>query len=309
MDKIKIITYNIDGLPPQLDLRELPWTLRPLAWIYKLAKGTTVVTVNDNDDVQENIRKIGRMLDDSGADIVAVQEDFDYHNELLESMADDYECGKHTGGFDIKSLWKSTEWKTRFPLPRFKADGLNVFTRNDRVTIFGEEIVSWRDSFGYVSHASDLLTHKGFRYYKLAVGTVMIDFYVVHMDADFYDAEECPDVTGDVEARRSQFAQLAEHILARFYGGSCRNVIIAGDTNSYPQYSWDDGVRSFIDRVGKVLTVSEAVPAGFADVDRLFFINNPHAGFELKVASCRYDRTVQLSDHYPFIVELSLFDV
>ena len=37
---IKLATYNIDGLPEQLDLRQLPWVLRQLAWAYRLAKGT-----------------------------------------------------------------------------------------------------------------------------------------------------------------------------------------------------------------------------------------------------------------------------
>jgi len=305
MEKIKIISYNIDGLPPQLDLRELPCPLRPLAWIYKMVKGTTLITVNDNDDVEWSNRQIGKMLADSCADIVAVQEDFDYHEELLESMASEYDCGKHLGGFDLSRLWKATEWKSKFPLPRFKADGLCLFARKDRVAIMGETIVGWKDSYGYVSHANDLMTHKGFRLYELAVGTAMIDVYVIHMDADFYNAETCPDVSGDLAARHSQFGQLSDYILERYAAGSCRNVIIVGDTNSYPQYDWDDGARSFIDRVGKVLTVSEAVPTGSGDVDRLFFVNNPRAGFRFQLAACRYDRSVRLSDHYPLIVELS----
>lgn len=40
---IKILTYNVDGLPESLDLNNLPWILKPIAWIYKLIKGTTIV--------------------------------------------------------------------------------------------------------------------------------------------------------------------------------------------------------------------------------------------------------------------------
>ena len=41
--KIKVATYNIDGLPDKIDLKELPWTLKPVCWVYKLIKGTTEV--------------------------------------------------------------------------------------------------------------------------------------------------------------------------------------------------------------------------------------------------------------------------
>ena len=35
---MKIITYNVDGLPESLDLRDLPWIFKPIVWIYKLIK-------------------------------------------------------------------------------------------------------------------------------------------------------------------------------------------------------------------------------------------------------------------------------
>ena len=39
--EIKLATYNIDGLPEQLDLNDLPWLFKPIAWVYKMFKGTT----------------------------------------------------------------------------------------------------------------------------------------------------------------------------------------------------------------------------------------------------------------------------
>jgi hypothetical protein len=40
---MKIITYNIDGLPESLDLNDLPWIFKPIVWIYKLFKKTTII--------------------------------------------------------------------------------------------------------------------------------------------------------------------------------------------------------------------------------------------------------------------------
>ena len=37
-NQLKLITYNIDGLPEKLDLNDLPLILRPIAWVYKLIK-------------------------------------------------------------------------------------------------------------------------------------------------------------------------------------------------------------------------------------------------------------------------------
>ena len=80
---IKLVTYNIDGLPESLDLRQLPLVLRPIAWAYRLVKGTHIVRVNDNDGVAGKIAEMSRRLADLKPDIIAVQEDFNYHRELL----------------------------------------------------------------------------------------------------------------------------------------------------------------------------------------------------------------------------------
>jgi len=34
MKPIKLIDYNVDGLPDKLDLKDLPWFLKPIVWIY-----------------------------------------------------------------------------------------------------------------------------------------------------------------------------------------------------------------------------------------------------------------------------------
>ena len=302
MERIKIISYNVDGLPAQLDLAQLPWVLRPFTWLYKMVKGTTLVTVNDNDNLEWKADAIGRWLAEQEADIVAVQEDFAYHDLMIGPMADGYRFGTYTGGFELSRLFAVTEWMTRFPLPRFLADGLNIFTRKKSVEVHHETIVRWRKSYGYISHANDLLVHKGFRHYLLTVGDCSIDLYVVHMDADFYNRNS--DVSGDVEARRAQFRQLADYIRERLTSRSERPVIIVGDTNSMAGNEWDNSADVLIERIGSVAAVHEALPVNYTDVDRLFYINNPASEYVLSVLSCRYDKSVRWSDHYPLIVEM-----
>ena len=150
--KIKLVTYNIDGLTESLDLRQLPWPLRPLAWAYRMVKGTYMVRVNDNDGVGGKIAEMGRRLADLKPDIIAVQEDFNYHDVLTADLQG-YDCGTHTGGiaFDKVRWW---------PYPRCKADGLDLFVRNDMVMMDDERIVPWEKSHGYFGHANDRLTQK-----------------------------------------------------------------------------------------------------------------------------------------------------
>ena len=128
--ELKILTYNIDGLPESLDLNDLPCILKPIMWIYKLIKKTTIVKINDNKDTSNKMKQISKFLLDSNADIIGVQEDFNYHNELTSELYDTYSLGTYSGGFDISKIFSSVECLTNFPLPRFKADGMNLFTKS-----------------------------------------------------------------------------------------------------------------------------------------------------------------------------------
>lgn len=314
-NQIKIITYNIDGLPEKLDLNDLPWILKPIAWIYKLFKKTTLITINDGCNKLDNIRKIGEYLEKENPDIIGVQEDFNYHNELVEKFYNKYSWGIYSGGFDLKHIFKSMTW---FPIPRFKADGINLFGKVGKVHINIENIIHWNKSHGYVSHANDLLTHKGFRYYNLQVNDkYSVDVYVVHMDADFYHAENCPDVYGDIEARKSQFNQLVDVILMNYNNGNINPVIIIGDTNSYDKYEWDkENIEiELLHPINhqKTLTIKEAIPDNYKDCDRIFYINNyMNPNYKLELVDCKFDLDIAqqaLSDHLPLIATFNIIDL
>lgn len=313
---IKLVTYNIDGLPEYLDLKELPWILKPIAWVYKLIKGTTLICVNDNHNISKCISYISKWLYDSDADMIAVQEDFNYHTELMESLNNNYCAGTYSGNIGLSKLFSKVECLTKFPLPRFKADGLGFIFKNNRVKVLDEKLVRWKKSYGYFTHANDQLTHKGFRFYSLLIDDkINLDLYVIHMDADFYDEVNCPDVEGDIKARESELNQLVEYIINRYEKRNYVPSIIMGDTNCYNKYAWDvenlnKNLLYAIDKTGH-LSIKEAIPTNFDDVDRMYYINHNESKYKIGLKECYYGENTnedvgRLSDHRPFISTFTL---
>lgn len=310
MKQLKILTYNIDGLPETLDLNDLPCILKPIAWIYKAIKKTTIVRINDNVDTDKKMKEIGQYFINSEADIIGVQEDFNYHKELTEDLYDKYSWGTYSGGFDIDKIFSSIECLSHFPLPRFKADGMNLFTKIG-IHTNKEEIINWNKSSGYIDHANDLLTHKGFRFYNLNFDNVELDVYIVHMDADFYHPENCPDVTKDIEARKLQINQLLDYIYTRHNKGISNPIIIMGDTNSYNKYEWDaENINNFITTLNyiKEFDCKEAIPNNYEDCDRIFFVNNSNAKYKLELNECHFDKDISLSDHKPLFATFDIIE-
>lgn len=301
--EIKLITYNIDGLPETLDLNDLPWIFKPFVWIYKLIKGTTIITINDNGNKKENIEKIADYLASSDIDIINVQEDFNYHDELMSKMGNIYNCGTHLGGFDLSKIFSNTEWLTYFPLPRFKCDGLNIFTKKDKVSFSDETTVPWKKSCGYFRYANDALTQKGFRFYQVKVDNeTLIDIYEIHMDANFY-SDNTKEAPKDLKARESQLKQLVEFIINK---NSKNPMIIFGDTNSYDKYSWDKNniEENLINPINNInyLSIIEIHPSNHEDCDKIFLINNKRSEKEIKVKKCYFDKNMEgVSDHIPLI--------
>lgn len=316
-NKLKIITYNIDGLPDKLNLNDLPWILKPITWVYKLIKKTTIIKINDNIKTAENIENISLYLLKADADIVGIQEDFNYHDELMSCLNRYYDCGKLSEKFSLNNLFSKIEFFTHFPLPRFKSDGINLLMKNNRInySISSEDIVSWKKSNGYICHANDLLTHKGFRTYTITIdNTYNADVYVLHMDADFYDPEKCPDVTGDIKARKSQIDQLLSYIFNKYEENKNkidgnRPIIIMGDTNSYDKYTWDvENIKYLINSFNNIsyLHCVEAMPDNYSDCDRIFVINNDKSEYKLELSKCYFDKDIKFSDHKPLIAEYTI---
>ena len=275
---MKIISYNVDGLPEVVDLMNLPKWLRFIGWIYKKIKGTSLIRVNDGNDRGYFFGKINSYLTSQCADVVVVQEHFDYPLEL-----NGYISGTHTGGLDLSKIPSNM---SLFP-PRFKCDGLCIFTKYG---IVGEDIVPWDKSYGYFSHCNDRLVHKGFRRYRLYIGdSRFLDVYNVHMDADHHDG----DSAGDIRARCSQIDQLVSYVKVH----SCNvPVVIIGDTNSYSKFPYDvENIRKLTDGLGCV----EILPENGSDCDRVFTIG-------IEGGRSRYELGLGYSDHKPLIFEFEI---
>lgn len=293
MNKIRFVSYNVDGLPDKLDLRELPWIFKPVYWVYRLFKKTPYVAINDGSDRKKYIEDISVYLNSLKADVIAVQEDFNYHRELLGNLVG-YLDSTYTGDISLKDLFSKTEWR---PLPRFTADGLNVFVNIGTATRAGEDIVRWKKSNGYIGSANDKLTHKGFRYYNITAKNIPMDVYVVHMDADFYrPGDKAPEK--DAEARKSQIKQLLAYIEKK---PSNNPIIILGDTNTTNRWYWDVNNVKLLTDAG----FAEAEPTGEKDVDRLFYKNNDKSLYEITGYTASYGKE-GLSDHKPLIVDLNI---
>ena len=301
--EIKVLTYNVDGLPQELDLNDLPWYLKPISWVYRLFKKTTIIKINDNPNISSRMKEISSYLSRSCADIIGVQEDFNYHTELASNLSE-YESGSYIGGFDLSKI------KIGYPV-RFKTDGLNLFVKKSVTTPCGEDIVKWNKSYGYFGHANDKLAEKGFRYYDLLLyGKYALNVYVLHMDADYYNPEGCIDIEKDVEARKSQLKQLTEYIKSETLYGNWNPSIIIGDFNSYNRFIWDkENLEiNLIHEIShfKDLSIEEAKPNNFEDCDRIFIINHDLADYKLSVKECYFNTEVNLSDHKPLIAVLDI---
>ena len=169
--EVKILSYNVAGLPV-------------------------------SGDVPYNQAALGNLFNKSGCDIIAVQEDFTFHDMMVQDLS--------------KTLYPYWTYHTG-GVPG--GDGLNIFSK---YKLYNEERTTWRSLSGVIEGGADELTPKGILYTCIELEDgVLLDFYTIHADA--YGDK------GSVEARSDNFRQLAEIIKAR---GTSRPVIIAGDFNT-----------------------------------------------------------------------------
>ena len=271
-----VCTYNIDGLPTNLNVLGFELPIKPSG----TGAGGTV--------------KIGEYLAGKNYDIIGVNEDFQYHSELMQNMAATYEYATWQGPIDV------SESIPNIPL---EMDGLNLLWKKG-IKVENEKITSFTNAYGILDHENDSLVTKGFRYYKVTLqsGTV-IDMYITHMDAsvNLNDAE-------DIRVRRIQLKQIADAINANHNG---RPIILMGDTNCHYQY--DDVNGLLLDAINsqgeKTITdVRTYMDNAGEDIwDKVFFIN-PKSGKQITPVKYDVDKTPKLSDHDPVAVTFSVTD-
>ena len=218
-ETFSIATLNVDGLPQKI----------------------LVAKVNPDGPGGGGSVRIGRYLLKRGYDMVFMQEDFNYHEELTVPLEDDYQTDDWSGDIGVEG--RQIDF-LHLQNHRFECDGLMGAWKNG-ITLTSASRTPWKANFGKFSHALDEIVTKGFRRYDLTLrGGLQIVVYNMHMDAgDTADEREGKDSL-DRDARLKQWNQLRDEILTRL---DTRPIIVVGDLNSY--YCRDQIKSNFVDEI------------------------------------------------------------
>ena len=311
-----VATLNVDGMPQTINFGGI--------YQYEL---------NMDGPGSEGSTKIGQYLQNSGYDLIATSENFNYNQQIM-AEAVDYTSGtirtsipENVSAEDFGQLITNR----LFPID---TDGLSLISKKT-IPVSGETWVPWEtiystnENIAWIEipsgNGADGMIKKGYRFYQVEIAEgVTIDVYILHADADSQE--------GDIAARTKQFQQLATAINANTNGNP---IIVMGDTNC--RYTRDTLKTDFIDATGmtdawvELIRKEEGYPeygtpplvavdkvgegetgVPYPDcevVDKIFYLNNPDSPVQLKALEYNID-TVNyvdeegaLGDHWPVSVK------
>lgn len=168
-------------------------------------------TTSSSNKSAANMHMISSLLNDY--DIIAVQEDFAYHDQLIKNVTHPY----------------LTQTSGNLPM----GDGMNFISKypfqdHDRKV--------WKERSGVTDSVSNQLTPKGFMYaqYELEPGA-FVDIYTLQTDA------------GNDVTKHDNLVQLADYINTNSNGNA---VIVMGDTNSLYTRKEDDFEITLLQQCG-----------------------------------------------------------
>ena len=218
-----------------------------------------------------NTRTIGRLL--NTYDLVLVQEDFFYHDDLLNASRHPFRSKPYDG----KSII---------------GDGLN------QLSVFPFSPVqreAWSDCNGYISASMDCWASKGFTFSRLSVAPgIEIDVYNLHFDAG--------GSMKDNVVRRSNIRQLLRHVQAASEG---RPVIIGGDTNLDPGEAPEEKLLESFRRQGGFRIACREANCRHESKDRFLFRSGDNIRLDVLgwsvPAAFVDDNGYALSDHAPVV--------
>lgn len=299
-------SLNVDGMPRSIRI----------AGVYNYE-------LNPDAKESDGAWAIGNKVKDMGWDVIALSEDFNFHDDLMNGLSGSpYQSATHRGKIATSASTYMRFIAQRSPL--FDIDGLGLLYNNAKATQSGESWTAWNTHNGYTSDGADGLIDKGFRYYLITLqdGT-QVDLYIHHMDAESSAADNA--------ARESQLTQLVNHIKGT---NNQRPIIVMGDTNC--RYTRDRLKSLFVDALnaderftvqdpwiiygrhgiyptygaGSIMASSEGYRKGEV-VDKIFLINNKESNIRLVAESYAQDQSFineqgePLADHWPCVVEFS----
>lgn len=307
-------SYNVDGLPNiQVNLL------------------ITKIQLNPDGPLEDGTNSISQKLAADAWDIIAFQEDFNFHDNLISSMEDIYTFGKHRGTVGAAQVVSQAD-----------TDGLGFATLNSTSSFANQTFVEFTDKYGGLTSGANDCIKKGFRYYTVTLkGGAEIDVYVTHMNSG--------SDSGHISARQSQFKQLAEYIVAHDNG---RPVLILGDFNArytrddFGTYFWanlgdkvnyfNDAWVELVDKYdinGNLLYAAGEYPEygtyslvvtekyssdntvndihcttqGGEVVDKILYINNPNSDVAIFANSFERDMDYTEADHAPVVSEFTYY--
>lgn len=210
-----VAALNVDGMPQKVD-------------VTVIGIKATSINLNDDGPQADGSALIGKYIEDSGIDFLALSESFNYYNEI-NTNAPSYATGTQRLPEGLPtSVRVINALQIKFP---FDTDGLNLMY-NKKLTVGSESMTAWTDHYSpndesipFIdvpsTHGADGMIDKGYRFYQVKVADgVVVDVYILHMDADSSD--------DDNAARAKQIDQLMEAVEANDNGNP---IIIMGDTN------------------------------------------------------------------------------
>lgn len=253
--ELSVLTYNVAGLPDIIS------SSKPSLY-------TKLISPKLND-----------------YDIVLVQEDFSYHQDLRSRATHQYISEPDCDLFSLGSNVSASGLHCLISL----GDGLNTFSR---LPFKNFQRITWSRCNGHFTAASDCLTPKGFSFAEHEVAqNKFIHIYNLHQEAG-----SSPD---DNEARQNNFQQLA-----RFINTHSRNaaIIVAGDMNSW--YHEGTLKPDLINKTNLKDSWIELRAASDESIDKIFFRSSNDIlitplEHHLEKTRFRTHNGLQLSDHYP----------
>lgn len=246
-ETLSIVTLNVDGLPAYIDASLI---------------GMGVMPMNVEGPREKYTPVISQYLAEKNFDFIAVQEDFDFNDQLDSKLKDGYNMSDTWGGpislegylagvdqpVSLENVLAALERGT-FCL---HSDGCRMYWKKG---ISGSRVdsVSWRTRFGdvirptHINHANDEMLTKGFRRYemKLKGGTELV-VYNMHLEASDDETEATGEDAVDRRSRMVHYRDLRDHIMTHL---DKRPIVVVGDMNSY--YERDSVEIQFINAINQ----------------------------------------------------------
>lgn len=175
-----------------------------------------------------NTTAISNKLATENWDMIAFQENFDHNTQLTSALSSMYTFGTWRGSVGIAQIVSKAD-----------TDGLGFAALNSTTSFSGEKYIEFNASYGGLFSGANDCIKKGFRYYLVTLpGGAQIDLYITHMNSG--------SESGHINARASQFQQLANYIVANM---TTRPVVLMGDFNA--RYTRDDYATNFFSILGE----------------------------------------------------------